>query len=91
MRWSFIPAAEIPDDEDEFVDWLYDWWADIDRWIRSHDMPSGLIVCSISSVPDQPARISVPLVEFRSSTEARVPPSSRVSATCRRLTSGDGG
>jgi 1-acyl-sn-glycerol-3-phosphate acyltransferase len=37
MRWSFIPAEEIPDDEDEFVDWLFDWWADIDRWIRSHD------------------------------------------------------
>ncbi|HSP38001.1 MAG TPA: hypothetical protein VLR26_09625 [Frankiaceae bacterium] len=36
LRWSFIPAAEIPDDEDEFVDWLYDWWADIDRWIRNN-------------------------------------------------------
>lgn len=40
MRWTFIPAADIPDDEDVFVDWLYDWWADIDRWIRSHDQPS---------------------------------------------------
>jgi 1-acyl-sn-glycerol-3-phosphate acyltransferase len=39
MRWNFIPAADIPDDEDEFVDWLFDWWADIDRWIRSHDQP----------------------------------------------------
>jgi 1-acyl-sn-glycerol-3-phosphate acyltransferase len=36
MRWSFIPAADIPDDEDEFVDWLFDWWADIDHWIRSN-------------------------------------------------------
>jgi 1-acyl-sn-glycerol-3-phosphate acyltransferase len=40
LRWSFIPAADIPDDEDEFVDWLYDWWADIDAWIRRHDLPS---------------------------------------------------
>jgi 1-acyl-sn-glycerol-3-phosphate acyltransferase len=39
MRWTFVPAAEIPDDEDVFVDWLYDWWADIDRWIRAHDLP----------------------------------------------------
>ena len=39
MRWTFIPAADIPDDEDEFVDWLYDWWADIDAWIRAHDLP----------------------------------------------------
>lgn len=39
MRWTFIPAADIPDDEDEFIDWLYDWWADIDRWIRENSAP----------------------------------------------------
>jgi 1-acyl-sn-glycerol-3-phosphate acyltransferase len=40
LRWSFVPAAEIPADEDAFYDWLYDWWADIDRWIRAHDSPT---------------------------------------------------
>ncbi len=42
LRWSFVPAAEIPDDEDEFRDWLFDWWADIDRWISDHSDHSDL-------------------------------------------------
>ena len=35
LRWSFVPASEIPIDRDEFRTWLFDWWADIDRWIRA--------------------------------------------------------
>jgi 1-acyl-sn-glycerol-3-phosphate acyltransferase len=36
MRWNFVPAADIPQDADEFRDWLFDWWADIDCWIRAN-------------------------------------------------------
>jgi 1-acyl-sn-glycerol-3-phosphate acyltransferase len=35
LRWSFVPAAEVPRDEQEQVDWLYAWWADMDRWIAA--------------------------------------------------------
>ena len=33
LRWSFVPADEVPRDPDEQEDWLYGWWSDIDRWI----------------------------------------------------------
>ena len=36
MRWDFVPAAEVPRDRDEQADWLFDRWADIDRWIARH-------------------------------------------------------
>jgi 1-acyl-sn-glycerol-3-phosphate acyltransferase len=32
-RWWRVPAAEIPADREAQVDWLYEWWARIDRWI----------------------------------------------------------
>ena len=35
LRWSFVPAAEVPRDEQTQVDWLYGWWADMDRWIAA--------------------------------------------------------
>ena len=33
MRWWFVPAAEVPHDPDRLERWLYDRWADLDRWI----------------------------------------------------------
>jgi 1-acyl-sn-glycerol-3-phosphate acyltransferase len=33
MRWWHVPADEVPQDRDEQVEWLYDWWARIDDWI----------------------------------------------------------
>ena len=33
MRWDFVPAAEVPRNPQEQADWLFDRWADIDRWI----------------------------------------------------------
>jgi 1-acyl-sn-glycerol-3-phosphate acyltransferase len=30
MRWSFVPAAEVPRDEQVQLDGLYGWWADMD-------------------------------------------------------------
>ena len=33
LRWSFVPAAEVPREQQAQVDWLYRWWADMDAWI----------------------------------------------------------
>jgi 1-acyl-sn-glycerol-3-phosphate acyltransferase len=32
-RMWLAPAAERPQDPDEQIEWLYDWWAKIDRWV----------------------------------------------------------
>ena len=36
MRWWKVPRAEIPADRDERIDWLYEWWERIDRWIEEN-------------------------------------------------------
>jgi 1-acyl-sn-glycerol-3-phosphate acyltransferase len=33
LRWWFVPAAEVPLDDSELTDWLYQWWKTIDDWI----------------------------------------------------------
>jgi 1-acyl-sn-glycerol-3-phosphate acyltransferase len=33
MRWWIVPAAEVPEGEDERIDWLFAWWARIDDWV----------------------------------------------------------
>jgi 1-acyl-sn-glycerol-3-phosphate acyltransferase len=40
LRWSFVPAHDVPQDREQFIDWLFDWWADIDRWIQ--DQPTSV-------------------------------------------------
>ncbi|MEI5673382.1 MULTISPECIES: 1-acyl-sn-glycerol-3-phosphate acyltransferase [unclassified Nocardioides] len=43
MRWWQVPRAEIPEDREERIDWLYGWWERIDLWIqqnRPEDLPS---------------------------------------------------
>lgn len=35
LRWSFVPAAQVPRDEQAQIDWLYGWWEDMDRWIAA--------------------------------------------------------
>lgn len=35
LRWDFVPAAQVPRDPDEQVDWLYARWADLDAWITA--------------------------------------------------------
>ena len=32
-RLWLVRSAEVPDDPDQQVDWLYDWWERIDEWI----------------------------------------------------------
>jgi len=34
-RWR-VPAAEVPRDRAEMVEWLYGWWERIDEWIREN-------------------------------------------------------
>jgi 1-acyl-sn-glycerol-3-phosphate acyltransferase len=35
LRWWFVPAAEVPREETEQTDWLYQWWETIDGWIAT--------------------------------------------------------
>jgi hypothetical protein len=32
-RWWRVPAAEVPEGREAQEDWLFEWWARIDRWI----------------------------------------------------------
>ena len=42
MRWWIVPAAEVPTGEEERIDWLFAWWATIDRWIDERQAEAGL-------------------------------------------------
>jgi len=33
MRWWLVPAADVPKGREARVDWLFDWWKQIDDWI----------------------------------------------------------
>ncbi|MHA6783523.1 1-acyl-sn-glycerol-3-phosphate acyltransferase [Pseudonocardia saturnea] len=33
MRWWRVPAADVPRTEEAQIDWLYDWWEQIDDWV----------------------------------------------------------
>jgi 1-acyl-sn-glycerol-3-phosphate acyltransferase len=35
LRWWFVPAAEVPREETQLTDWLYQWWETIDAWITT--------------------------------------------------------
>jgi hypothetical protein len=44
MQWWQVPRAEIPEGREARIDWLYDWWEQIDTWIeqnRPEDVSSG--------------------------------------------------
>jgi 1-acyl-sn-glycerol-3-phosphate acyltransferase len=36
MRWWQVPADEVPRDDAAIVEWLYGWWALVDRWIAAN-------------------------------------------------------
>ena len=36
MRWWRVPRAEIPEDRDERIEWLFGWWERIDVWIDAN-------------------------------------------------------
>ena len=35
LRWWFVPAHEVPREEAQLTDWLYQWWETIDAWIST--------------------------------------------------------
>ncbi len=35
LRWWFVPAAEVPGDDTQLTDWLYQWWTTIDAWVTA--------------------------------------------------------
>lgn len=39
-RMWLARAAERPDDAQEQIDWLYDWWQRLDRWVTSEGEPT---------------------------------------------------
>ena len=39
MQWWLEPRSAIPDGEQERIEWLYGWWARIDRWIADNRPP----------------------------------------------------
>ncbi len=36
MRWDFVPAAEVPTGRPAQQDWLFERWAEMDRWVQRH-------------------------------------------------------
>ncbi len=36
MRWWQVPRADIPDDRDARIEWLYEWWERVDDWIEDN-------------------------------------------------------
>jgi len=42
MGWWRIPREEIPDDREERIEWLFEWWRRVDLWVEEHrpvDLP----------------------------------------------------
>jgi hypothetical protein len=35
MRFWPVPPEEVPQEREERIAWLYDWWARIDKWIET--------------------------------------------------------
>ena len=40
MRWWQVPADEVPRDDAAIGEWLYGWWALVDRWIAANRPPT---------------------------------------------------
>jgi len=36
-----VPAEDVPEGDDDRVQWLYGWWEHIDTWIDGHRLPGG--------------------------------------------------
>jgi 1-acyl-sn-glycerol-3-phosphate acyltransferase len=43
MRFWSVPPEEVPAERQDRIDWLYDWWARIDKWVEANrPAPAGL-------------------------------------------------
>ena len=36
LRWDFVPAEQVPREEQALVDWLYAQWQQMDDWVAAH-------------------------------------------------------
>jgi 1-acyl-sn-glycerol-3-phosphate acyltransferase len=56
-RWWRVPAGQVPrsGDHEARVQWLYDWWERIDRWIAEHRPDGADAPAPSPGRPDQPA------------------------------------
>ena len=36
VRWWIVREEELPDGDEERIDWLFEHWAAIDRWIEEN-------------------------------------------------------
>jgi len=56
-KWWRVPAEQVPrsGDHEAQVQWLYDWWERIDRWISEHRPGDAETPALSSGPPDQPA------------------------------------
>jgi 1-acyl-sn-glycerol-3-phosphate acyltransferase len=41
LCWWYVPGDQVPDDPAAQEDWLYEHWAEVDRWVASHLEPEG--------------------------------------------------
>jgi len=41
MRWDFVPAAEVPRGREAQTAWLFERWAEMDRWVAQNRTPVG--------------------------------------------------
>jgi 1-acyl-sn-glycerol-3-phosphate acyltransferase len=44
MRWWIVPAADVPRDEEQRIDWLFEWWARIDDWVHERQAEAGVAI-----------------------------------------------
>ncbi len=38
-RYWRMPPSEVPNTEDDVIEWLYTWWEQIDGWVEAHRLP----------------------------------------------------
>ncbi len=54
-RYWRIPAAEVPREQDELIEWLYEWWGKIDAWIADRAARTGRAASARPHAGSQPA------------------------------------
>ncbi|MGH2775827.1 MAG: 1-acyl-sn-glycerol-3-phosphate acyltransferase [Actinomycetota bacterium] len=40
VRWWIVPEEELPEGQEERIDWLFEHWAAVDEWIEANKHPS---------------------------------------------------
>ncbi|GAA3610050.1 lysophospholipid acyltransferase family protein [Kineosporia mesophila] len=41
MRWWQVPAGSVPQDREQRIAWLYEWWRQIDGWVTENRVAEG--------------------------------------------------